>query len=155
MFKKQFPGTVIINLFLRRNLRNSKRKSAYNTTILSIFKTPSLQLVKLESELKNTGPKYEQISNLFAPEELQSRVAVAEKMRPSQDPTFLHWKPYSGQDLKQGQEPRSVLQVVDQALNFEWRTPLNKNTKNFNFINILLETFSYKSALHSFSLVTV
>ena len=75
-------------------------------------------------QLKSTGLYHEHNPNLFAPEELQSRVAVAEKVGSSQDPAFLHWKPHSGQDLEQGQEPRSVLQVVDQALNFEWRTPL-------------------------------
>ena len=65
--------------------------------------------------------------NLFAPEKLQSGVAVAEKVRPSQDSSFLSRKFHSGQDLEQGQQLRPVLQVVDQTLHSEWRVSLNKN----------------------------
>jgi hypothetical protein len=65
--------------------------------------------------------------NLFAPEKLQSRVAVAEEVRPPQDSSFLGRKFHSGQDLEQGQQLCPVLQIVNKALHSEWRASLKAN----------------------------
>ena len=61
---------------------------------------------------------------LFALQELEGSVAVAEEVRPSEHAAFFGRKLHSGKDLEQGQQLRPVLQIVGQAFDSQRGTPL-------------------------------
>ena len=45
-------------------------------------------------------------------------------MGSSQDPSSLHGKPFTAENLQESQELDSISQVINQVLNLHWRLPL-------------------------------